>query len=366
MNRKWKGFGFGCALMGLGVCVGVLGSNRSFMGSLGVESATASRGAFLQDEENTISVFKRVAPSVVNIDTTAVRRDFFSMSIMEVPRGSGSGFVWDKLGHIVTNFHVIENASRIHVSLREGQSFEAKLIGQAPDKDLAVLKIDAPADALLPVEVGRTDELEVGQKVLAIGNPFGLDQTLTVGVVSATGREIQSQTGRRIQDVVQTDAAINPGNSGGPLLDSQGRLIGVNTQIYSPSGASAGIGFAVPVNAVKRVVPQLVKFGQINRPTLGVRLLSDAIASRNGIEGVIIESVEPGSPADLAGIRGLVRTRSGYPAVGDIIVGIGEGAVKNYNDLLDELEKHKPGDAIRVTVQRGDQGKKRTVTVKTQ
>lgn len=321
--------------------------------------------AFSPDEANTIAVFESVAPSVVFIDTTTVQRDFFSMSVMEVPRGSGSGFVWDTEGHIVTNFHVIENAASIKVTLKGGQVFPARLVGQEPDKDLALLKIDAPANLLKAVTVGNTDNLKVGQKVLAIGNPFGLDQSLTVGVISALGREIQSQTGRRIQDVVQTDAAINPGNSGGPLLDSNGRVIGVNTQIYSPSGASAGIGFAVPVNAVKRVIPQLIKFGRIARPVLGVRLVSDAIAQRNEITGVIIESVEPGSPADKAGIIGLIRGRGGEVLVGDVIVGVGQKKVKNYSDLLDELEQFKPGDSIGVTLRRGKDGKERSVTVKT-
>lgn len=329
------------------------------------QSDESTKESFSPDELNTMSVFETVAPSVVFIDTTTVQRDFFSMSVMEVPRGSGSGFVWDTDGHIVTNFHVIEKSASIKVTLKGGQVFPAQLVGQEPDKDLALLKIEAPANLLKAVSVGSTDNLRVGQKVLAIGNPFGLDQSLTVGVISALGREIQSQTGRRIQDVVQTDAAINPGNSGGPLLDSSGRLIGVNTQIYSPSGASAGIGFAVPVNAVKRVVPQLIKFGRIARPVLGVRLVSDAIAQRNDITGVIIESVEPASPADKAGIIGLIRGRGGEVLVGDVIIGIGKKPVKNYSDLLDELERFKPGDTIAVTVSRGKGGKERTVSVKT-
>lgn len=329
------------------------------------QSAGQTGRAFSPDESNTIAVFESVAPSVVFIDTTTVQRDFFSMSVMEVPRGSGSGFVWDTEGHIVTNFHVIERAASIKVTLQGGQVFPARLVGQEPDKDLALLKIDAPKSLLKTVTVGNTDSLKVGQKVLAIGNPFGLDQSLTVGVISALGREIQSQTGRRIQDVVQTDAAINPGNSGGPLLDSNGRVIGVNTQIYSPSGASAGIGFAVPVNAVKRVVPQLIKYGRTSRPVLGVRLVSDAIAQRNEIKGVIIESVEPGGPADQAGIIGLIRGRGGEVLVGDVIVGIGQKKVKNYSDLLDELERFKPGDAIDVRLRRGKDGKERAVTVKT-
>jgi S1-C subfamily serine protease len=314
-------------------------------------------------------VFERAAPSVVNIDTTALQATLFSMRFDEVRQGSGSGFVYDKKGHVVTNFHVIEGAiarrGKVFVTLKGGDRMEARIVGVEPDKDLALLKIDADPKQLVPVAMGRSDALRVGQTVLAIGNPFGLDQTLTTGVVSALGREIQSRTDRKIQDVIQTDAAINPGNSGGPLLDSRGRVIGVNTQIYSPSGASAGIGFAIPASAVERVVPQLIQYGRVNRPVLGVRLVSDAIAQRNGIEGVIIESVEPGGPADRAGLRGLVQTRSGYPAVGDVIVAIDDKPVRDASAMLDELDRRQPGDDIKVTVQRGKAGTKETFVLRT-
>jgi S1-C subfamily serine protease len=366
---------------GLGIVAGICaGAALGFGGSLllapnysSAQSAATSQSnaapvaeSGLNPEElATIKVFERVAPSVVNIDTTAMQTNLFSMSVTEVPQGSGSGFVFDKKGHIVTNFHVIENAAKVSVTVKGGHRFEAKVVGAEPDKDLALLKIEAPERLLVPVQLADSAALRVGQRVLAIGNPFGLDQTLTTGVVSALEREIQSRTDRRIQDVIQTDAAINPGNSGGPLLDSQGRVIGVNTQIYSPSGASAGIGFAIPANAVSRVVPQLIKYGRVNRPKLGVRLITDAIAKRNGIEGVIIDSIEPGGPADKAGLRGLVQTRTGYPAVGDIIVGVGNKTVKSYSDLLDELDNIKPGDDIKITVERGKGGKKETVTLRT-
>jgi S1-C subfamily serine protease len=367
---------------GLGILAGICaGASLGFGGSLFFDSLRSSveisanaqsnpgsavaESGLSNEELATIKVFERVAPSVVNIDTTAMQTNLFSMSVTEVPQGSGSGFVFDKRGHVVTNFHVIENAAKVSVTVKGGHRFEAKVVGAEPDKDLALLKIEAPERLLVPVQLADSAALRVGQRVLAIGNPFGLDQTLTTGVVSALEREIQSRTDRRIQDVIQTDAAINPGNSGGPLLDSQGRVIGVNTQIYSPSGASAGIGFAIPANAVARIVPQLVKYGRVNRPKLGVRLITDAIAKRNGIEGVIIDSIEPGGPADKAGLRGLVQTRSGYPAVGDIIVGVGNKTVKNYSDLLDELENIKPGDEIKITVERGKGGKKETVTLRT-
>jgi S1-C subfamily serine protease len=363
---------------GLGLILGIVGGwfgastdgPRTFDGALTSDRAVASDQAdFTPEEQTVMRVFERAAPSVVNIDTTALQATLFSMRFDEVRQGSGSGFVYDKKGHVVTNFHVIEGAiarrGKVFVTLKGGDRMEARIVGVEPDKDLALLKIDADPKQLVPVAMGRSDALRVGQTVLAIGNPFGLDQTLTTGVVSALGREIQSRTDRKIQDVIQTDAAINPGNSGGPLLDSRGRVIGVNTQIYSPSGASAGIGFAIPASAVERVVPQLIQYGRVNRPVLGVRLVSDAIAQRNGIEGVIIESVEPGGPADRAGLRGLVQTRSGYPAVGDVIVAIDDKPVRDASAMLDELDRRQPGDDIKVTVQRGKAGTKETFVLRT-
>lgn len=340
-------------------------------GDIGASEARAAddRDEYTAEEQALIKVFERVAPSVVNIDTTALQATLFSMRVDEVQQGSGSGFVYDVQGHVVTNFHVIEGAlarrGKVFVTLKSGDRLEARIVGAEPDKDIALLKIEPAGKPLVPVVMGRSETLRVGQTVLAIGNPFGLDQTLTTGVVSALGREIQSRTDRKIQDVIQTDAAINPGNSGGPLLDSRGRVIGVNTQIYSPSGASAGIGFAIPASAVQRVVPQLMKYGRVNRPILGVRLISDAIASRNGIEGVILESVEPGGPADSAGLRGLVQTRSGYPAVGDVIVAIDDKKVRDSGELLDALDQFQPGDTIKVTVVRGKSGQRQTFSVRT-
>ena len=209
------------------------------------------------------------------------------MDVTEIPQGTGSGFVWDQDGHIVTNFHVVQEGDRANVTLNDGSTYPATIVGTTPDKDIAVLKIDAPPQKLLPLPIGQSSNLKVGQKVLAIGNPFGLDQTLTTGVISGLGREIKSVSGRPIHDVIQTDASINPGNSGGPLLDSSGRLIGINTAIYSPSGANAGIGFAVPVDTVNQIVPQLMKFGKITRPGLGISILADQIAQQNRIDGVV-------------------------------------------------------------------------------
>ena len=228
------------------------------------------RGPLAADEQAHIDLFRRSSPSVVHITTVATQRDLFSMNVMQVPRGTGTGFVWDDSGHIVTNFHVIQGGSGAKVTLADQTTFDAKLVGAFPDRDLAVLRIEAPKAKLPPLAIGSSRDLIVGQRVYAIGNPFGLDQTLTIGIVSALNREIESFNGRSIRGVVQTDAAINPGNSGGPLLDSAGRLIGVNTQIASPSGASAGIGFAIPVDEVNRIVPRLIRDGRFVRPAIGV------------------------------------------------------------------------------------------------
>ena len=244
---------------------------------------------------------------------------FLSLNVMEIPRGTGTGFVWDKQGHVVTNFHVIEDADTVHVALADHSTWQAKLVGVSPEKDVAVLKIDAPQDKLQPLPVGTSHDLQVGQNVFAIGNPFGLDQTLTTGVISALGREINSRTGRPIKDVIQTDAAINPGNSGGPLLDSEGRLVGVTTAIFSPSGAYAGIGFAIPVHVVSWAVPELIAHGKIIRPGLAISVAPDGWTRWIGVEGVLVLSVEPNSLAAAAGLRPTRRDQFGYIYLGDII-----------------------------------------------
>jgi S1-C subfamily serine protease len=308
----------------------------------------------LPDEKNTIAVFQRGAPAVVFITNNALQRDFFSLDVTEIPLGSGSGFVWDDKGHIVTNYHVIANANSLSVKFSDQSTYPADVVGSEPNKDIAVIRVKAPANKLHPVTVGSSDKLITGQKVVAIGNPFGLDQTLTVGVVSALGREIESVTERTIHDVIQTDAAINPGNSGGPLLDSGGRLIGINTAIVSPSGAYAGIGFAVPVNSVKSVVPQLIQHGKIVRPGLGVNILSDQVAKNAGIEGVIIGSVAKGSPAEKAGLEGVKRNLFGQTELGDVIVAVDDKRVNDADDLATELEKHKVGDEVTLTIRRDD------------
>jgi len=256
-----------------------------------------ARGNLAADEENTIELFRTASPSVVYITSIAVRRNLFSLNEYEIPQGTGSGFIWDKKGRIVTNYHVISDANRIEVTLFDHSTWKGVLVGVAPDQDIAVLQIAAPAGKLRPILIGESANLQVGQKVFAIGNPFGLDQTLTTGIVSALGREIGTANGRIIHNVIQTDAAINPGNSGGPLLDSAGRLIGVNTAIYSPSGGSAGIGFAVPVSEVNRVVPQIISKGRVIRPGLGISLAGRRLSRELGIAGVVILKVQPGSTA---------------------------------------------------------------------
>jgi len=309
-------------------------------------------GGRSSDEVATIRLFATASPSVVHITTHTLERDYFSLNVMEVPQGTGSGFVWDEAGHVVTNYHVIEGTSGAQVALADHSTWPANLVGVAPDKDLAVLKIAAPAERLHPIPVGSSHDLQVGQSSLAIGNPFGLDQTLTTGVISALGREIASRTGRPIKDVIQTDAAINPGNSGGPLLDSQGNLVGMTTTIFSPSGAYAGIGFAIPVDTVRWVVPELIKHGKLIRPTLAISIAPDNVAERLGIRGVLILAVDRDSAAAAAGLRGTTRDVRGRVTWGDIIVQVDDLPIQSADDLLDALERHRVGDEVTLTVER--------------
>ncbi len=311
--------------------------------------------ALTPDEKNNIEIFKNATHSVVYVTNTALRQDVFSFDVQQIPQGTGSGFVWDTSGIIVTNFHVIRGADIVTITLHDHSKWPAKVVGLAEDKDLAVLKIEAPKEKLKAMPIGNSSVLEVGRKVLAIGNPFGFDTTLTVGVVSALGREIQSLNGRTIKDVVQTDAAINPGNSGGPLLNSMGELVGVNAAIYSPNGASAGIGFAIPVNTVKKIVPQLIKYGKVNRPVLGVETAPDKWSLAYGILGVPLLKVTPNLPAQKAGMIGIQRVFKGGLELGDVIIGIDGKEIRNNDDLLSALEEHKPGDSVSVTSQRGDE-----------
>jgi S1-C subfamily serine protease len=334
----------------------------------GVPREITARGDLSDLEKTNIAIYKKAKPSVVHITSIGIERDEWSLSVQEVPEGIGSGFVWDKGGHIVTNFHVIKDARAAHVTLADHTTWRASLVGAAPDKDLAVLHIDAPKSKLEPIAVGKSEDLQVGQMAYAIGNPFGLDLTFTTGVVSALGREIQSVTKRSIKNVIQTTADINPGNSGGPLLDSAGRLIGVTTAIYSPSGGNIGIGFAIPVDEVNRVVPQLIKKGKLERPGLGVRILEDQSARELGVnKGALIRDVYPNSPASRAGLRPTRRVRSGLSGrirLGDIITAIDDNPVEKANDFFDILEKkYKIGDAVTLTVLRDGEEEKVQATL---
>src|SRR5215467_10367345 len=259
--------------------------------------AVSPRGDLASAEKAVIALFRQASPSVLHITAISVQRDLFTLNLYQIPEGTGSGFVWDHSGNIITNFHVIQNADVAQVTLGDQTTWEARRVGVAPDKDIAVLRIDAPTNRLQPIPIGTSKDLQVGQSVFAIGNPFGLDQSLTTGVISALGREIESVTRRPIQGVIQTDAAINPGNSGGPLLDSAGLLIGINTAIYSPSGVSAGIGFAVPVDTVRWVVPQIIRHGKVERIGLGLTTWDEQITARQGLRGLLVKEVIEGGPA---------------------------------------------------------------------
>jgi S1-C subfamily serine protease len=319
------------------------------------------RGELDAEEKATIGLFRQASPAVVHITTIAVRRDLFTLNLLQIPEGMGSGFIWDESGNIVTNFHVIQNAAGAEVTLADHSHWKARLVGVAPDKDLAVIKIDAPRERLRPIPIGSSQDLLVGQKVLAIGNPFGLDQTLTRGIISALGREIDSVTRRPIQGVIQTDAAINPGNSGGPLLDTAGRLIGMNTAIYSPSGASSGIGFAIPVDTINRLVPELIRFGKITRPGLGVQVAEDQIAQQWGLPGPLVVDVPQGSAAARAGIRPTRRDSNGRVRLGDVVIAIDGKKITSSNELFLLLERYKVGDTVSVTLLRD--GKQEQVKV---
>jgi len=321
----------------------------------------APRGNLDPDERATIDLFERASASVGYITSIVVRRNFFNLNVTQIPQGTGSGFVWDKNGHVVTNYHVIKDANAARVTLSDHSTYDAKLVGVAEAKDLAVLRIDAPAEKLRPLPIGTSNDLRVGQKVFAIGNPFGLDQTLTTGVISALGREIQSVTRVPIRDVIQTDAAINPGNSGGPLLDSAGRLIGVNTAIFSPSGAYAGIGFAIPADTVSWVVPELIAKGKLVRPALGIQVATADTTRRLGLEGALIMTVESGSGAQRAGLQPTRRAARGRIELGDVIVAVDDKGVSSSNDLILILENYKSGDTVTVTILRN--GRRRNVEV---
>lgn len=328
---------------------------RYLIGLTAEPRAVTARGELAADERSTIEIFQHASPSVVFISTRRQVRDLWTRNVFSVPRGTGSGFVWDDLGHVVTNNHVIEGASEATVRLNDGRSYRAVLVGSSPTHDLAVLRIDVAFNRPPPVPLGTSDDLKVGQKVFAIGNPFGLDYTLTGGLVSALDRSLAGEGGTRIEHLIQTDAAINPGNSGGPLLDSAGRLIGINTAIYSPSGAYAGIGFAVPVNTVNRVVPELIARGRYTRPSLGVEVDADinrVLTRELGVDGVLVLRVRPGSAADAAGLRGTELDGEGNVVPGDVILHVDGATVSTVDDLLARLDDYSIGERVRIGVWR--------------
>ena len=354
----------GGALLGWYIAHGVAHSDSGREAEPATTRPITPRADLADWEKTNIRIFRDTNPSVVFISTVAQRRNFYGQTT-QVPEGTGSGFVWDKEGHIVTNFHVIRNASGGTVTLWDHSSYPAELVGRSPNNDLAVLKISAPAEKLRPILVGSSHDLQVGQAVYAIGDPFGFDQTLTTGIVSALGRTIQSPTGAPIPNTIQTDAPINPGNSGGPLLDSAGRLIGVNSAIVSPSGTSAGIGFAIPIDTVNRVVSQIMAHGKVVRPSTGIQLsdqLSQIARDQFGTQGVMILSVDPDSPAASAGLRGAEASDNGGVVPGDVIQKINDLSVATSEQFYAALEDYRPGDTVTLQIQRGDT--KKTIQLK--
>jgi S1-C subfamily serine protease len=350
---------------------------RTHRRTLGIAAASAAivfvfagslRAQLLEDEKNTIDVVKRTKNSVVFVTNIGIVQDWF-FNQEKAPRGSGSGFVWDEQGHIVTNFHVIEDGVEYTITLPNQEKLSAKLVGKEESKDIAVLKVQGNLKALTPMTIGASAGLQVGQKVIAIGNPFGFDHTVTTGIVSALGRSMLGAGGVTIRDMIQTDASINPGNSGGPLLDSAGELIGMNTMIVSPSGSSSGLGFAIPVDIIKKIVPELIRNGKVTWPALPVTLLSDDYAQRLRAagQGAIVLEVPESGEAARAGLQGIGRDRRGYLYLGDVITAVDGAKVTSYDDLFSLLESRKVGDAVTLTVARsGKERKVRLTLVKSQ
>ncbi|MBC7531084.1 MAG: trypsin-like peptidase domain-containing protein [Oligoflexus sp.] len=317
----------------------------------------------LEDERNTIDIFSRISARVVNVSNLRyARQGFFSFDVTEVPVGTGSGFIWDDNGYIVTNYHVIQNADRLTVSFKNGKTLAAKIVGAEPRKDIAVIRVKLDGQhSFESMPLADSSKLQVGQKAVAIGSPFGLDQTLTKGVISALGRSIPGIGGVQIRDMIQTDASINPGNSGGPLLDSRGYLLGMNTMIFSESGSSAGIGFAVPSSTINRIVTQIIKNGRVVQVGIGIEHFDNNINRQLNIEGVIIRAVTAGGAGAKAGLRGTQRTRNGEIILGDVIVGIEDKKIRSYDDLYNALESFQVGETVRVSFIR--EARKQTVTV---
>lgn len=364
---------FASALIAVGTlaCVSNLGgmnwgSNNSNV-ALAEETTTGTIAdpSTVSDEQNSIDVYRTLSPGVAFITTSSMIQDYYGQEF-ESEKGSGSGSVIDNQGHILTNYHVIEGAQKLTVSLGGDKVFPAKFVGGDPDTDLAVIKIEPPAEGLTVIQMGDSDKLVVGQKVLAIGNPFGLDRTLTTGVISGLQRPIRARNNRPIEGAIQTDASINPGNSGGPLLDKYGKIIGINSQILSPSGASNGIGFAIPASIAKRVVPQLLQFGEVRRPKLGASLYPVSELSKQvslpAENGLLVRNVLPGSAAQRAGLRGILQNNSGEVILGDIITSIDGTAMNSLDDLYRFLDKKQINDTVQMEIIRD--GKKQNVPLK--
>jgi len=353
---------FASALIAVGATALIYNYGKFWMAKSGSDVTLAEQApanisdpASVSDEQNNIEVYKALSPGVAFINTTSYQQDFWGD--VQEGKGNGSGSVIDTEGHILTNFHVIEGAQKLTVSFGGEKVYPATVVGGDPDTDLAVIKIDPPP-GLTVVPLGDSDKLVVGQKVLAIGNPFGLDRTLTTGVISGLQRPIRARNDRPIDAAIQTDASINPGNSGGPLLDKFGKMIGINSQILSPAGGSVGVGFAIPVNTAKRVVPQLIQFGEVRRPKLGASLIGAAEVISRGYRlpvenGLVIQRVEAGSTAFNAGLRGLSQAPDGGIALGDIILTIDGEKMNNLDDLYRYLDKKSIGDTVKAEVYRG-------------
>jgi len=356
----------------IALLVGALALAGSALAAVGLtrvpersEREVTPRGPLHPHEIELTQLFQRASRSVVHIKSLQIRQSFTTRDLYRVPEGSGTGFVWDRAGHIVTNFHVVQNGNAFEVLLGDGTAYPARMVGVAPHKDLAVLRIEAPEQALVPIDLGTSHDLLVGQTVHAIGNPFGLDQSLTSGVISALGREITSKMRTTIYDVIQSDTAVNPGNSGGPLLDSAGRLVGVNTAIFSPSGVSVGISFAIPVDIVRRVVPDLIEYGRVQKPIIGFAPYPQPLP-RHFPRGVLVLEVPEHSELENAGLRGTTESR-----LGDIIVAVNDRPTPTRAELESVLERFRPGDEARLTVIRGlsyegEGGREQTIVTRLQ
>jgi S1-C subfamily serine protease len=357
MDHRFSRFVVFALLIVLGVYIAQPYIDR-LLYSASTPRAVEPRGSLSDLERSTIELFERVSPSVVQVVGRAAALEAAPSEGEGVPAQTGTGFIWDKAGHIVTNNHVVEGTDELAVRLASGQVLRAQVVGMAPNYDLAVIRVDSTRDLPPPIAVGTSDDLKVGQSVFAIGNPFGLDQSLTTGIISALKRHLPTSGGREIANVIQTDAAINPGNSGGPLLDSAGRVIGVNTAILSPSGTSAGIGFAIPIDVVNRVVPEIIGKGYVPTPGIGIVAANEAAATRAGVEGVAVMRTASGSAAERAGLRGVDASGG---RLGDVIVGVNGKPVHRLPDLTDELER--VGVGKRVTLQVKRDGQDRSVEV---